>query len=413
MAHPFSDHRQSKVERSRASRIAKGYATGGAVAAGAPAPKGQAVQGKPALATGGGLVFAGALDRYFRAYDDKTGKVVVTVQVTEGPRWEVAEVRFSGGEGAGVTLDFGNSLVGEPWTPLWQQDLRERVRRAFYAAGFPEMSISLSTQPGTESGGRKPLAVTAAIVAGPRVQVGQVHFQGNERTRESVLRRRVTAKPGDPLDPISLERSRYRISRLGVFSEVDLRYQPADGQVRDPVFVLREAPRREANLLLGYGSYEQIRAGIEFRQLNLFGLAHLHVPAEADLQREHDHLGTEVHAQDLGHAVHALRVLGDRDHVRVIVRGGRLADQEAVGDPREHERHAPEEDADEHAAERVPEAVAGHAAEDDGGETFLPREEWAKPRGRKSTRRRCGSGDRGAADLRPDQAIKRPGARVR
>ena len=45
------------------------------------------------------------------------------------------------------------------------------------------------------------------------------------------------------------------------------------------------------------------------------------------------------------------------------------------------------------------------AAEDGGGETFLPREEWAKPRGRKSIRRRCGSGDRGAAVLRPDQAI--------
>ena len=29
-----------------------------------------------ALATGGGLVFAGALDRYFRAYDDKTGKIL-------------------------------------------------------------------------------------------------------------------------------------------------------------------------------------------------------------------------------------------------------------------------------------------------------------------------------------------------
>jgi hypothetical protein len=53
------------------------------------------------------------------------------------------------------------------------------------------------------------------------------------------------------------------------------------------------------------------------------------------------------------------------------------------------------------------------AAEDGGGETFLPREEWADPRGRKSHRRRCGSGDRGAAGLRPDQANERLGARVR
>ncbi len=35
-----------------------------------------------------------------------------------------------------------------------------------------------------------------------------------------------------------------------------------------------------------------------------------------------------------------------------------------------------------------------------------------QPRGRKSMRRRCGSGDRGAAGLRPDQAKERPSARV-
>ena len=53
--------------------------------------------------------------------------------------------------------------------------------------------------------------------------------------------------------------------------------------------------------------------------------------------------------------------------------------------------------------------LAGRSAAEDGdGETFLPREEWAKPRGRKSIQRRCGSGDRGAAVLRLDQAKERP-----
>src|SRR5262252_8098188 len=55
---------------------------------------------------------------------------------------------------------------------------------------------------------------------------------------------------------------------------------------------------------------------------------------------------------------------------------------------------------------------AESAAEDGGGETFLPREEWAKPRGRKSHRRRCGTGDRGADVLWPDQAISGPVARA-
>ncbi|WP_210242655.1 hypothetical protein, partial [Bradyrhizobium ivorense] len=45
-------------------------------------------------------------------------------------------------------------------------------------------------------------------------------------------------------------------------------------------------------------------------------------------------------------------------------------------------------------------------AEDAVEATFLSREEWAQPRGRKSQQRRCGSDDRGEAGLRPDQAIK-------
>src|SRR5580698_10788628 len=54
--------------------------------------------------------------------------------------------------------------------------------------------------------------------------------------------------------------------------------------------------------------------------------------------------------------------------------------------------------------------LAGRStAEDGGGESFLPREECRLRRqGRKSHRRHCVSGDRGAAVLRPDQAIERP-----
>lgn len=206
--------------------------------------------------------------------DDRTGKVSLAVEVTEGPRWEVTDVRIAGVKDAEVALDYTVQFEHRPWTPLWQQDLRERIRHSFYAKGYPEISVTLSGRPGTENSGIKPVIVTANINPGPEVKVGQVRFEGNERTKESVLRRRILAKPGDPLDPIALERSRYRLSRLGVFREVDLNYEPPDAPVRDPVFHLEEGPRREANLLLGYGSYEQVRAGVEFRQFNLFGLAH-------------------------------------------------------------------------------------------------------------------------------------------
>ena len=149
-----------------------------------------------------------------------------------------------------------------------------RVRRSFYERGFPDVTVTFSARIDGERAGVKAVEVTATIAPGLHVTVGQVRFEGNVRTKESVLRRRVHAAAGGPLDPLEFERARYRLSRLGVFTAVDLRYEPPEGEVRDPVFLLKEGRRWDASLLVGYGSYEQARAGVELRQLNLFGLAH-------------------------------------------------------------------------------------------------------------------------------------------
>jgi outer membrane protein assembly factor BamA len=106
------------------------------------------------------------------------------------------------------------------------------------------------------------------------VHVGQVHFTGQTRTREATLRRLVPGQPGDLLNPIRFDNSQARIARLGVFRQVALRYDPSGADARDVVFELTEGRRQEVNLLAGYGSYEQLRGGVEWRHFNLFGRAH-------------------------------------------------------------------------------------------------------------------------------------------
>jgi outer membrane protein assembly factor BamA len=118
------------------------------------------------------------------------------------------------------------------------------------------------------------VTVVADVTPGPAVTLGRVRFAGNERTRESVLRPLVPAKEGAPLNPVETENGQFRISHLGVFNAVDLRYEPADGPVRDAVYELTEGKRRDASLLFGYGSYEQLRGGVELSESNLFGRAH-------------------------------------------------------------------------------------------------------------------------------------------
>jgi outer membrane protein insertion porin family len=206
--------------------------------------------------------------------DEASGDVDVGVTVTEGPLWMVKSVELRGAEAVPVQTHAGVNHLNEPWSSYWEQDVTEAVRRDFYEKGYADVRIAIHSQPADPLGGRRDVVVTVNITPGPAVTVGQVRFEGDDYTRESILRRRVSAKPGDPLNPLRLDRSRYRLSRLGAFEQVELHYEPPTGETRDAVFTVKELPRVEASLMAGYGSYEQVRGGVELEQNNLFGRAH-------------------------------------------------------------------------------------------------------------------------------------------
>lgn len=206
--------------------------------------------------------------------DDATGHVDVDVEIVERARWEVTSVRAEiSGEIDDLPMPL-DDFVGRPWTPFWEQDVAEIVRNRLYRRGHPDVKVQPLRQVGPEANGVRPVSVVVRIDPGPRVTIGQVRFEGAQKTAAPVLERRVRTTPGEPLNPLAIEQARFRLGRLGIFDRIDVRYEPNDGLVRDPVFTVVEGREMEANLLFGYGSYEQLRGGVELRQLNLFGRAH-------------------------------------------------------------------------------------------------------------------------------------------
>jgi outer membrane protein insertion porin family len=206
--------------------------------------------------------------------DPRTGQVDVRVEVAEGPQWVVAAVNLEGAEATAVQVSPKDLPLRQPWSRLWQQDATERVRREFYEAGYADASVAVNAAPAEAVDGKRAVAVTVRVTPGEAVTLGQVRFAGNEHTLDEVMRRRVRPDEGDPLDPLAMERARYRLSRLGVFRSVEVDYEPPTGAVRDAMFTVEELPRWDASLLAGYGSYEQARGGVELQQTNLFGRAH-------------------------------------------------------------------------------------------------------------------------------------------
>ena len=206
--------------------------------------------------------------------DPSTGDVRVKIAVQEGPRWIVTAFQFALADGSPPPDQLDREHTGLPWTALWRQDAATSIRRWYYARGHPDVQIKIIANPSPAADGTMAVTAVAQVVPGPKVLVGEVRFTGNTHTREKTLRRLVRTQPGELLNPILFNNSQARISQLGVFRSVDLRYDPAEATTRDAVFALVEGRRQEVNLLAGYGSYEQLRAGVEWRHYNLFGRAH-------------------------------------------------------------------------------------------------------------------------------------------
>ena len=91
---------------------------------------------------------------------------------------------------------------------------------------------------------------------------------------------------------------------------------------------------------------------------------------EGDLHGEDDHVRAQMHRQELGDAVDAFDCArpGSQRPARLVFGRRAFADEQPVGDPREHERDGAEEHADDDAAQGIPEVASGPAARRDGEE---------------------------------------------
>jgi outer membrane protein assembly complex protein YaeT len=209
--------------------------------------------------------------------NDRNGAVAVTIRVEEGPKFMVREARQEIFAETHTTLsETGTNVFNRTYSKLWEQDFVQGIKTNFYRLGYPDTSVEIQTLKREPVTNRVYLDLLAVVHLGPRIKVHDVKFRGYQRTRESVLDRRVHMQEGDWLDRSRADRDRYRLSRLGIFESVTLQFEPYDEHSRDIVYDLKESKQMDVSLLFGYGSYELLRAGVELEQFNLFGRAHHH-----------------------------------------------------------------------------------------------------------------------------------------
>ena len=207
-------------------------------------------------------------------FDEKTGGVDVSVEVEPGPPHRVGSVSVVV---AGEALEALEALTFETdraFNPEWVREARARLRNAAYAAGYPEVRVEVSLVSETRRGREVLQALRFDVDPGPSARLVDVRFEGDPRTSRAVLRRQAALETGGPLDPRKTDRARRRLMALGIFRQVETDYVEEGPGERAVLYRLRPSVRRELQLLAGWGSYEQARAGFRWIHRNPWTRAH-------------------------------------------------------------------------------------------------------------------------------------------
>jgi len=230
---------------------------------------------------------AAALEAYYanRGFvDAKVGQpdvvygddgITVIFRVEEGDRYKVGTVTFAGDllydqpklmdrikldELAAVGEYFNRSVVRDDLNSL-----AELYADDGYA--FAEADVDMQKHVDT-----KTIDVGYHITKGRKVYVRRVTIEGNDKTRDNVIRREVKLADGDLFSGSKLRRSNERLDKLEYFEKLDIETVPTDNPSEVDIKVkVKDKNTGAISLGAGYSTSDSVFFGGSVEEKNLFG----------------------------------------------------------------------------------------------------------------------------------------------
>ncbi|MCJ8169735.1 outer membrane protein assembly factor BamA [Atopomonas sediminilitoris] len=198
--------------------------------------------------------------------------VYITVNVNEGDKYTVREVKLTGD--LKVPEEEVQALLlvkeGQVFSRKVMTTTSELVTRRLGNEGYTFANVNGVPQAHDED---KTVSVTFVVEPGNRAYVNRINFRGNTKTEDEVLRREMRQMEGGWASTYLIDQSKARLERLGFFKEVNVETPAVPGREDqvDVNYTVEEQPSGSITASVGFAQNAGLILGGSIVQNNFLG----------------------------------------------------------------------------------------------------------------------------------------------
>ncbi len=202
--------------------------------------------------------------------DAKYVDVVITID--EGGTYLVESLAIQGVQSIPLTTDilpYLKTKAGDRFSGAKLKEDLKLIGDQYGSQGYAEARVT----PRLEEAGNG-VRVVLDVEEGRQYKIGQIHIEGNENTKDKVIRRELPLEPGQSYDSTKTAVTQRRLENMNYFSSVEV--MPLDTSYldeKDLLIRVTEKPTGTINLGAGFSSIDSVTGFFEVTQTNfdLFG----------------------------------------------------------------------------------------------------------------------------------------------
>lgn len=202
---------------------------------------------------------------------DKKG-IYITININEGEQYKVSRVNLKGDLiGRGDEMQKLIPItVGELYSAANVTHTEESLSKFLGKFGYAYPQVTTFPQIDDE---KKEVSLNINVAPGPRIYVRNISVQGNQVTKDEIVRREMRQMEGTWLSNEQVEASKARLNRLGFFETVEIqpRRLPGSEDKVDLDVTVKEQPAGSVTGGIGYGTTSGLSFQFGLTQDNFMG----------------------------------------------------------------------------------------------------------------------------------------------